>query len=70
MARPDPAPPTKCVVGIDAGGTRTLGLLAPDSGTVGAEARGAGWHLQTHGELQVEPATGAIALALDLLERR
>ncbi len=42
------------VVGIDAGGTKTVGLLADETGTVVAEARGMGANLQTDGELQVE----------------
>ncbi|HVR71871.1 MAG TPA: BadF/BadG/BcrA/BcrD ATPase family protein [Vicinamibacteria bacterium] len=42
------------VVGIDAGGTKTVGLLADESGTVLAEARGPGANLQTGGELEVE----------------
>ncbi len=42
------------VIGIDAGGTKTVGLLADESGQVLAEARGGGANLQTHGELEVE----------------
>ena len=42
------------VVGIDAGGTKTVGLLADETGTVVAQARGIGANLQTDGELQVE----------------
>lgn len=42
------------VVGIDAGGTKTVGLLADETGAVVAEARGSGANLQTDGELQVE----------------
>jgi N-acetylglucosamine kinase len=42
------------VLGIDAGGTKTVGLLADETGAVVAEARGSGANLQTHGELQVE----------------
>ena len=42
------------VLGIDAGGTKTVGLLADQDGTVLAEARTGGANLQTHGELQVE----------------
>src|SRR5688500_1850201 len=42
------------VVGIDAGGTKTVGLLADETGTVLAEARGMGANLTTDGELQVE----------------
>ena len=42
------------VVGIDAGGTKTVGLLADETGKVLAEARGSGANLQTGGELEVE----------------
>ena len=42
------------VVGIDAGGTKTVGLLADETGAVVAEARGSGANLQTDGELEVE----------------
>jgi N-acetylglucosamine kinase len=42
------------VIGIDAGGTKTVGLLADETGQVLAEVRGSGANLQTHGELEVE----------------
>src|SRR5262245_53533899 len=42
------------VIGIDAGGTKTVGLLADGDGRVLAEARDAGANLHTHGELGVE----------------
>ena len=42
------------VLGIDAGGTKTVGLLADEQGRVVAEARGSGANLQTQGELEVE----------------
>ncbi len=42
------------VIGIDAGGTRTLGLLADETGAVIASARGPGANLQSAGELEVE----------------
>jgi N-acetylglucosamine kinase-like BadF-type ATPase len=42
------------VLGIDAGGTKTVGLLADDQGRVVASARDSGANLQTHGELEVE----------------
>jgi glucosamine kinase len=42
------------VVGIDAGGTKTVGLLADETGRIVGEARGGGANLQTHGELGVE----------------
>lgn len=42
------------VLGIDAGGTKTVCLLADGEGRVLAEARGGGANLQAHGELEVE----------------
>lgn len=42
------------VLGIDAGGTKTVCLLADDQGSILAEARGGGANLQAHGELEVE----------------
>jgi N-acetylglucosamine kinase len=42
------------VLGIDAGGTKTVCLLADDSGAVQASSRGPGANLQTAGELEVE----------------
>ncbi len=42
------------VLGIDAGGTRTVCLLADQAGTVCAEARAGGANLQSAGELEVE----------------
>ncbi len=42
------------VLGIDAGGTKSVGLLADETGQVLSEARGGGANLQTHGELEVE----------------
>jgi N-acetylglucosamine kinase-like BadF-type ATPase len=42
------------VLGIDAGGTKTVCLLADDSGRVVAEARRGGANLQAVGELEVE----------------
>lgn len=45
---------TMHVLGIDAGGTKTVALLADASGRVVGEGRGAGANLQTEGELQVE----------------
>lgn len=42
------------VLGIDAGGTKTVCLLADDNGTVIAEARRGGANLQAVGELEVE----------------
>jgi N-acetylglucosamine kinase len=42
------------VLGIDAGGTKTIGLLADEQGQVLDQARGGGANLQTDGELAVE----------------
>ena len=42
------------VVGIDSGGTKTVGLLADEDGKVLAKARGGGANLVIHGELSVE----------------
>jgi N-acetylglucosamine kinase-like BadF-type ATPase len=42
------------VLGIDAGGTKTVCLLANDAGEVLAEGRGGGANLQSAGELEVE----------------
>jgi N-acetylglucosamine kinase-like BadF-type ATPase len=42
------------VVGIDAGGTRTVCLMADRAGRVVSEARGPGANLQSAGELEVE----------------
>ncbi len=42
------------VLGLDAGGTKTVCLLADEHGHVVAEARGGGANLQASGELEVE----------------
>ena len=42
------------VLGIDAGGTKTVALLADGDGRILAEGRAGGANLQTDGELQVE----------------
>ena len=42
------------VLGIDAGGTKTVCLLADDTGTIINEARSTGANLQAVGELEVE----------------
>ncbi len=42
------------VLGIDAGGTKTVCLLADEQGRIVSRARGAGANLQEAGELQVE----------------
>ena len=48
------------VLGIDAGGTKTVCLLADEHGQVLAEARGGGANLQTAGELEVEKVVHAL----------
>ena len=45
---------TRYVIGIDAGGTKTVGLLADDKGNISTKARGSGANLVVHGELAVE----------------
>ena len=42
------------VLGIDAGGTKTVCLLADEDGRILSEARGSGANLQSAGELEVE----------------
>ena len=42
------------MLGIDAGGTKTVALLADGEGTVVGEGRAGGANLQAHGELEVE----------------
>ncbi|HXT71785.1 MAG TPA: BadF/BadG/BcrA/BcrD ATPase family protein [Vicinamibacterales bacterium] len=74
---------TMSVLGIDAGGTRTMCVLADDAGQVLAEARGPGANLQSVGELEVEkvlhdliaqamgtsPAPAAICLGMAGVDR-
>lgn len=48
------------VLGIDAGGTKTVCLLADEEGRVVAEARGGGANLQSVGELEVEKVLYAV----------
>src|SRR5689334_21465910 len=48
------------VLGIDAGGTKTVCLLADGDGRVVSEARGAGANLQASGELEVEKVLHAL----------
>lgn len=42
------------VLGIDAGGTKTVALLADAGGRIAGEGRAGGANLQAHGELEVE----------------
>lgn len=52
------------ILGIDAGGTKTLGLLADREGVVLAEARGGGANLRVQGEEEVERVLAGILRAL------
>ena len=53
------------VIGIDAGGTKTVGLLADETGAVLAKAIGDGANLLVHGELVVEKSLFQVIDALD-----
>lgn len=53
------------VLGIDAGGTSTVGLLADETGRVLREARAGGANLVAHGELGVEKILYQVIDALD-----
>ncbi len=53
------------VIGIDAGGTKTVGLLAEDSGATVREARAGSANLMVHGELAVEKTLYQVLDALD-----
>jgi N-acetylglucosamine kinase-like BadF-type ATPase len=53
------------VIGIDAGGTKTVGLLADESGEVLAKAIAGGANLLVHGELGVEKSLFQVLDALD-----
>ncbi|MCP3961600.1 MAG: hypothetical protein GY719_27485 [bacterium] len=57
------------VVGIDAGGTKTVALLADESGEVCAEARGEGANLQVQGELGVEKVLWKVIEDLEIPRR-
>src|SRR5688572_13822884 len=48
------------VLGIDAGGTKTVCLLADEQGRVLSESRGGGANLQASGELEVEKVLHAV----------
>jgi N-acetylglucosamine kinase len=51
------------VLGIDAGGTKTVCLLADEHGYIIAEARGSGANLQAAGELEVEKVVHGVMQA-------
>jgi len=55
----------RTVIGIDAGGTKTVGLLADEAGTVLREARAGGANLRAHGELGVEKSLYQVLDALN-----
>ena len=48
------------VLGIDAGGTKTVCLLADERGNILSEGRGGGANLHTSGELDVEKVLHAV----------
>ena len=56
------------VIGIDAGGTKTVGLLADERGKVLRQARAGGANLRVHGELGVEKALYQVLEGLDVAE--
>jgi N-acetylglucosamine kinase-like BadF-type ATPase len=56
------------VLGIDAGGTKTVGLLADETGRVVREARAGGANLRMDGELGVEKVLYQVIEALDAPE--
>jgi len=56
------------VMGIDAGGTKTVGLLADESGEIIAQVRGGGANLVAHGELGVEKVLYQVIDSLDAPE--
>jgi len=55
----------RCVVGIDAGGSKTVGLLADASGSVLARVQSGGANLRTHGELAVEKVLHGVVEELE-----
>lgn len=54
------------VIGIDAGGTKTLGILADENGQVLAQMRAGGANLRVHGELAVEKVLYQVLEGLEL----
>jgi N-acetylglucosamine kinase-like BadF-type ATPase len=56
------------VIGIDAGGTKTVGLLADENGSIITRARGGGANLVAHGELEVEKVLHQVIEDLDAPE--
>ena len=58
------------VLGIDAGGSKTVALLADGSGRVISRAEGGGANLRVHGELEVEKVLYGLLEKLDPQARR
>lgn len=56
---------TRHVIGLDAGGTKTVGLLADERGAVLRDARAGGGNLVSEGELGVEKVLFQVIDALD-----
>ncbi len=56
------------MIGVDAGGTKTVGLLADESGAILRQARGGGAHLVAEGELGVEKVLYEVLAGLDAPE--
>jgi N-acetylglucosamine kinase-like BadF-type ATPase len=48
------------IVGVDAGGTKTTGVLGDETGRIVKSARGSGANLHVHGELAVEKVLDAL----------
>lgn len=48
------------IVGVDAGGTKTIGVVADETGHILKSVRGAGANLHVHGELAVEKVLAAL----------
>lgn len=57
------------IVGVDAGGTKTIGVVADENGNVLNTVRGAGANLHVHGELAVEKVLAELLDALCPEER-
>ncbi len=53
------------VVGLDAGGTKTVGLLADENGEIVREARAGGANFRVKGELGIEKTLYEVIVALD-----
>jgi N-acetylglucosamine kinase len=53
------------VIGLDAGGTKTVGLLADENGEIVRQARSGGANFRVTGELGIEKTLYEVILALD-----